>query len=272
MIETFFFVPADRQRFLEKIPVIKADNFILDFEDSINVSNIRIALENCNSINNISNFWARPALFRNGKLYLDLIEQLIQMGISKFILPKIENVNQLDELSKLKGIHNCTSILLIESAKAFNDLDDSLNYQNFKFHGLVLGSHDFTNDLQMKYDIEDLKFFRQMIHLKAKAHDIKSIDIASMEIRNESDFKIEVSSGFDIGYRCKMILHPIQLKWLFEMSFFSDNEVQFAKSVIEEFPNLSTEIEAVNFKGRILEKPHIKRILEIVEYVKNEKQ
>jgi citrate lyase subunit beta/citryl-CoA lyase len=266
MIETFFFIPADKSRFINKIPEIKANNFILDFEDSIKSSNLSIALGNISKIKSIEKFWARPTLFNsNNDLELDLIKKIIDLGIKKIIIPKIFKRKHLKSLSKIKGIKDCEFILLIESAEAFNNVDKLLTFKKIKIKGLVLGSHDFVSDLEMKYNVEDLKYFRQTLLIKAKAHNIMPIDIASMEIKNKDGFKEEVLSGFDMGYRSKMILHPSQIDLLDEISFFNKEETMFARNVIEKYPNLTDEIEAVNFEGRILEKPHIKRILEILK-------
>jgi citrate lyase beta subunit len=267
MIETFFFIPADKIRFINKIPEIKANNFILDFEDSIKSSNLNVALNNIINIKSIEDFWARPILFdSNNDLYLDLIKEIIDLGIKKIIIPKIFKRKHLKAISKIKGIQKCEFILLIESAEAFNNVDKLLTFKKIKIKGLVLGSHDFVSDLEMKYNVEDLKYFRQTLLIKAKAHNIMPIDIASMEIKNKTEFKDEVLSGFNMGYRAKMILHPSQIGLLDEISFFNNEETLFAKKVIEKYPNLTEEIEAVNFEGRILEKPHIKRILEILKY------
>lgn len=267
MIETFFFIPADKIRFINKLPEIKASNFILDFEDSIKSSNLSVALKNITNIKNIENFWARPTLFNtNNDLDLNLIKNLIDLGIKKIIIPKIFNRSHLKAISEIKGIKKCEFILLIESAKAFNNVDKLLTFKKINIKGLVLGSHDFVSDLGMKYNVEDLKYFRQTLLIKAKAYHIKPIDIASMEIKNNLEFKEEVLSGFNMGYRAKMILHPSQLELLDEISFFNNDETLFARKVIKKYPNLSDEIEAVNFEGRILERPHIKRILEILRY------
>jgi len=266
MIETFFFVPADKNKFINKIPDIKADNFILDFEDSIKSSNLNIAIDNISRIDGLDKFWVRPFLFRDNKIELKLITKLLSLGVKKIILPKIYKIGQLKKISKISNAQDCEFILLIESAKAFNDIDELISFKGIKIKGLVLGSHDFVNDLEMHYNVEELKYFRQSILVKAKAHGVKPIDIASMEIKNGKAFKDEVLSGFNMGYRAKMILHPSQIDLLEEVSFFSVEEIQFANRVIEKYPNLTEEIEAVNFNGRILEKPHLKRIFEILKY------
>jgi len=145
-----------------------------------------------------------------------------------------------------------------------------ISFEGLNIKGLTLGSHDFVNDLEMRYSIEELKVYRQNILLYARAYDLKPIDIASMEIKKINSFKDEVLSGFNMGYRAKMFLHPSQLDAIKEIDFFTEEEVYFAMEVMKEFPNISNEIGTIKFKGRILEKPHIKRILEIVNYKKYE--
>lgn len=268
MVESFFFIPADKTKFINKIPEIEADHFILDFEDSIKTSNINEAIENVKKIPQINKFWARPALFEKKNLKLDLFQKLLDIGIRNMVLPKIEERKQLKNIAKIKGAENCKFILLIESAKAFENINKLVTFRKINITGLVLGSHDFANDLMMKYDMRYLNHFRQELLVKSKAYNIKPIDIASMDINDTKRYKEEVLSGFEMGYRAKMILHPTQIISLNEIKYFTDDEVAFAKEVIKEYPKLSNEIEAVNFNGRILEKPHIERIIEVLKYAK----
>lgn len=271
MIESYFFIPTDKIEFINKLPELKADYFILDFEDSIKSTSLDLAFENIKKLNNIEKFWVRPFLFnQNGEFDLRLIIELIETGYRRFILPKIFDVSHLNEIANIKGSHLCEFILLIESAKAFVNIEKLLSYKSLRIIGVTLGSHDFVNDLGMRYNIGDLKHYRQNILLYARAYNLKPIDIASMDIKNIDSFKGEVLSGFNMGYRAKMFLHPVQLETIQEIEFFAKEEVSFAKEVLKEFPNISHEMGAIKFKGRILEKPHIKRIIEIVNFKKYE--
>ena len=267
MIESYFFIPTDKLKFINKIPEIKADYFILDFEDSVETTSLNLAFENVKSLNNIEKFWARPFLFnQKEELDLRLITDLIEIGVRKFVLPKIFEKSHLKKIANIGGSHLCEFIILIESAKAYVNIEKLLSFKKLRITAVTLGSHDFVNDLEMRYNIEDLKVFRQNILLYAKAYNLKSIDIASMDIKKISSFKEEVLSGYNMGYRAKMFLHPSQLDAIKEIDFFTKEEVCFAKEVMKEFPNISHEMGAIKFKGRILEKPHIKRILEIVNF------
>ena len=266
MIDTYFYIPADRVKFINKIPEINATSFILDFEDSIQFSKLDLALENISQIQNLNNFWARPIIFDNkNNLDLSLIKKIINLGVTKFVLPKISKKKHLKAISKLESIDKCKVILLIESAEALNNIDKLLTFKKINIEGVALGSHDFVNDLEMKYTLENLKYFRQKILIKAKTYGIQPIDIASMDIKNKEAFKLEALTGFNMGYRSKMILHPSQIDFLDEVLFFNQEEIMFARKVIQKYPNLNHEIEALNFEGIILEKPHVNRILEIIK-------
>ena len=105
MIDTYFYIPADRVKFINKIPEINATSFILDFEDSIQFSKLDLALENISQIQNLDDFWARPIIFDNkNNLDLSLIKKIINLGITKFVLPKISKKKHLKAISKLQSI------------------------------------------------------------------------------------------------------------------------------------------------------------------------
>lgn len=266
MIETYFFIPANKHRFIEKIPEISADNFVLDFEDALS-NDFDLAFDNVEKLTNKDFFWVRPTLFDKGNnLDTKVLKKLISLGFKNFILPKVETVDEMEVISNFSFSKENKFILLIESAKAYLNIKSLLETQ-LNIVGISLGSHDFFNDLGMKYSLKNLKRFRENIHLFARAYKIESIDVASMLIEDVKEFKEEVLTGFQMGYRSKFILHPKQLEAMNEMLFFDDDEVAFAKKVLSGKPNLTSEIGVLNIDGRILEKPHVKRILEIKKWI-----
>lgn len=266
MIKTYFFIPANKHRFIEKIPEISADNFVLDFEDALN-NDFDLAFDNVEKLNNKENFWVRPILF-DGDNNLDtkVLKKLVSLGFKNFILPKVETIDEMEIISNFSFSKENKFILLIESAKAYLNIKNLLGTQ-LNITGISLGSHDFFNDLGMKYSLKNLKRFRENIHLFARAYEIESIDVASMLIEDTREFKEEVLTGFQMGYRSKFILHPKQLEEIEEMIFFDKDEIVFAEKVLSKIPNLTNEIGVLNIEGRILEKPHVKRILEIKKWI-----
>lgn len=267
MIESYFFIPANKSRFINKIPHIKADYFILDFEDSLN-NDLETAFSNVGHLTNREKYWVRPLLFSNeDKLQVDILKRLIDLKFTKFVLPKIKSHADLLELSKISFPDHSEFIILIESAEAYVNISEILSLNKLNITGISLGSHDFFKDLNMRYSLENLKRFREDILIHAKAFGVKPIDIASMDIKDLAAFQKETLFGFEMGYRSKFFLHPDQLDSVKKILLYNEEEIAFVKKVLKRFPNLSNEIGVLNIDGQILEKPHVKRILEIKKWV-----
>jgi citrate lyase subunit beta/citryl-CoA lyase len=118
--------------------------------------------------------------------------------------------------------------------------------------------------MNARYEYESYRFAQDFVLNLAKSYALEAIDTASMEIDDKDDFSNEVKRGFDKGYRSKFILHPRQLEYLDGIEYFSQNEINFARMVCEKI-NLD-DFDAVKIEGKVLEKPHINRIKEILKY------
>ena len=136
--------------------------------------------------------------------------------------------------------------------------------------GVGFGSHDYCNVMQIKPTPKNLYYARNQILLMARAYNITAVDIISMETEREDVFIEEALDGFEMGYRDKFILHPVQLEWLGHVNYYTDEEVNDAINIhgkILEAKKLGTSIIVVD--GQAYEKPHIQRIQTIVEWSKH---
>lgn len=274
MLSTFFFIPAHKKDFLEKIDAIHADCFILDIEESVSKNNKGLALDNLRSIEIQDNYWVRPDLNYTSKgIDISCISACLKLGYNKFVLPKISSLKELNIISENRDIasrRDLEFILLVENPLCLVQLQEILSMSSIKITGLALGSHDYTLSTGMEHKLENLMFARQQILNFAKAYKLLAIDIVSMNISNEGAFVEECKNGFSLGYDAKFLIHPTQLDWLNKIAFFSDEEITIAQEVynkIESFDSL--EFAVVEHKGCVYEKPHLNRIKKIIEWNKN---
>ncbi len=125
-------------------------------------------------------------------------------------------------------------------------------------------NHDYFSAMNARYEYESYRYAHDFVLNLAKSFAVEAIDIASMDIDDEVNFSIEVKRGFDKGYRSKFILHPRQLEYLDEIEYFTQDEIDFARMVSKKI-NID-DFDAVKIDGKVLEKPHINRIKEILKY------
>ena len=130
--------------------------------------------------------------------------------------------------------------------------------------GIGLGSHDYTDVIGMKHSLEYLSYARNHVLNMGKAHNLITIDIASMNIKDDQNFKDECLDAFNMGYDGKFILHPNQLNLLNEVEYYSSTEIDEAKKVYLDICKIADDSEAIIYiDGKVYEKAHIKRIKKI---------
>lgn len=274
MLKSYFFIPANRIDFIKKINKINADKFVLDFEDTVSDNSFHLALKNVEKFKEKSSFFIRPKLYTdNYEFSLKNLSDLLKMGFKNLIIPKISDVNELSEINECisnKGLFSLNEhsiIILIENPKALNNLPKLLDFKGIKINGVGLGSHDYAKTMGMKHTLENLYFARFYILNIAKTYEIEPIDIASMNISDEIEFDKEIKSGFELGFESKFIIHPFQLTRINEFKYYDEEEISEAKLIFEKINQSSNEsLDVIKIGGKVIEKPHLSRILKIIEW------
>lgn len=277
MLKTFFFIPANNKKFIKKAPSIVANYYIYDLEDSISKNEKSIAIENLRKIQITENTYVRPNLYNDdGTINSKLILELIEIGFKNFLIPKVSDLIQIQALNEIVKISNkrfdkFNFILLIEHPAGIINLTEIIRSKllNIKFVGL--GNYDYSNAMGMKHTLDNLSYARNSILNIAKAHNIEAIDIVSLNLDAEEEFINEVLNGFSMGFDAKFIIHPKQIQVLNKIQFYSDEEIKEALLVYPYILDIKNEkISLKKINGRIYEKPHIKRIINIVNWSKRD--
>jgi len=275
MLHSYFFIPANNPGFISKIAKIEADNFIFDLEDSLSKSEIESGISNLANIKSIEKHFVRPAIIcdEDGDFDFDIFEQLVNIGFTKFIIPKLYRISDLRQLGKdlltrlqtdCKKLH---FILLVEHPACLMSLKEIISEGILNLIGLALGSHDYCNQMNMKHTLDNLAFPRQVILNIAKANNLTAIDIASVNVTNIDEFSDECYHAFSMGFDGKFILHPLQLEALKKVKYYSEVEIEEAHRVFPLIKSLGyDEFKAIKINGKVFERPHLKRILRIISW------
>jgi citrate lyase beta subunit len=275
MLKTYFFIPANNQRFISKSVTLPADYIIYDLEDSIKASEESESLENLKNVEIKNNYYIRPRLFTDDseKLSVELIDKLIHIGFKRFIVSKFYSLKQLAILKEYfngrpdYNYEEFLFILLVEHPAGLQCLKEAITGNFINIDALGLGNHDYCNVMGMKHTIENLYFARQLILNTAKANNLGAIDIVTLDLNNDQKFCDEALNGFSMGFEGKFLIHPRHLELVKQIKYYSDSEVEDAKAVypmILELMQSKTSI--IKLHGKIYEKPHINRILNIINW------
>ncbi len=278
MLKTFFFIPSDKEKFVIKVSSIDADCFVFDLEDAVAKNETKACLERLKRLELHDNYYVRPRIEFNDENIPDLkmLNELINIGFRKFLIPKVSKLEELKYVQKVLMLdenyefENNQFILLVENPLCLMNLKEIVTSKIINITGITLGSHDYTNVVGMKHTAHYLSFARNYVLNVAKAYDLIAIDIASMNISDEEGFSNECLDAFNMGYDAKFVLHPQQLEVLKKTEYFYQEEVKNALEIYEEIKTMDLDkFSVIKVNGKLYERPHLKRIMKIVEWNKN---
>lgn len=269
MFKTFFYIPAYNQRFFSALTKYKPDYFVFDLEDSVSSVKIDDAVQNILQVpsSNIDNIFVR---IRNTEI--SQIDYNVFNIYKNIIIPKIESEKQLDlffsKLSQSFSINLFKFILLFESPMSIINLPKILEIFNERIYGIGFGSHDYCSLANVLHELPYIETPRSLVLLYGKAYNKVCLDIASLVISNYKSFVNECKNGFYMGFDAKPILHPWQFETISSICFYSDEEIKNAKCAFNIYNSLiPSNINAIKVNNKIIEKPNISRINEVINYL-----
>ena len=233
MLKSYFFIPAVNSRFIEKMNSLNANEFVFDFEDAVSETDYKRAIKNVSNIGNIQNYWVRPHLFitatdEEGNIGNELVinnpqlEKLFELGFRKFILPKVETVEQLEDIYNVfqyYEIENFEWILLIESPLAVTNINFLLSNKLHPVKGVTLGINNYLTKSKMCFSYERIKWVNHLLLNAAYTFGVEAIDFADTTIDDIEAFKNNTIESLKMGYTAKIIIHPNQLQILNQLEY-----------------------------------------------------
>lgn len=233
-------------------------------------------MENARNTDGFRNFYYRLSFNpQRPTNQLQYIVSLINDGVTRFVIPKIESTIQLNDIISFLQKHTSDPtllrfIVLIESPKALVCLRDILEIPSVCSIGL--GSHDYCQQMRMEHTEHNLLWPRMYILNYGKAFNKEVIDIASMIIGDDKLFEVECQRAISAGFNGKFIIHPNQLQIMNSMELYSDKELNTALKVRDYIKSLGgiNFFTLANFEGVVVEKTHLDRLRKILKMSGNE--
>ncbi|MDR2010392.1 MAG: hypothetical protein LBQ22_07915 [Bacteroidales bacterium] len=272
MLKTFLFTPANNLKFIRKSEQLSADYLIFDLEDAVLNDEFGVSIENLKTVCLQDKHFARFGFFNDkNQLESEKFEILLNLGFRNFVIPKFIDIEQIKKihafLQDTYFIDKVSFILLIENPVGLLNLFDVLKSRLLNFIGLGLGSHDYCNAMNMEHSLANLYFARQMVLNNAKAFNIIALDIVSTDLEDDNSFREESLNGFRMGFDAKFLIHPKQLDLLKKIKYYTDEEIAEAEKVYERILDIQNQkASVISIDGRVYEKPHVKRIINIVNW------
>jgi len=273
-MESFFFVPANRLDKLDYINDLNLDNIIIDFEDSVVPEQRKKSFTSLLRFNNYNLFWLRIPLREDfeSDLQTEFLIKAHRVGIRKIVLPKIIDSRELVKILEL--FEDVTYLILVEHPKLLIELTNFLvQNENYKrqIYAVGLGSHDLLAFMNVKHDLPQLEYPRKKLQYIAKAYDLKTVDIASMNIVDKEAFQNEISYAINNGFDGKFLIHPRQWEWMKSTLVKRNEDLTWAKKIVSHLPkeyvenSKNMDINPFVIDGEVIEKPHVLRAIKILK-------
>lgn len=267
MLDSYFFVPGDKQRFISKSKDLDATYIVFDLEDSVSTKNKSEGLKNLLEIHaHSSNHYVRIPFLEN-VFNKEELRSLIIHFHGNLVLPKVNSLADIEHLEELVGESlELNIILLIETPKGFINTRKILEKYSSIIKGIGFGSHDFSSIMKMKNTAENLDSYKKHLMVLAKAFEIDFIDSVDIDVQDFEQFKNETIQAFNQGADGKFIIHPEQLRIFNNLTFYSESELKlFNKVYLKMISQDEENIDILKIDGKIFEKPHLAAIKKIIE-------
>jgi len=287
-MRSILFSPADDIKKMIKARSSQADGLIYDLEDSVTFDRKPFArdclkefLGDCNRPRNI---WVRINSLDTGFLEADLKAAAVKL-VSGIILPKCRTGEDVEHVKTHLAQSEKEAGLLQGSMQIIpiaTEVPEALFHINkiakaSRVWGITWGAEDLAaavgayGNKNANGELTPVfEHARTMCLLAARAAGVEPIDAPSM-ILNDDEALIEECrrARFD-GFSGKLAIHPKQIAAIHAAFTPSEEEVQFAQTIIEAFsdnPNSG----AFQLNGQMIDMPHLKmanNIMKLSAYTK----
>jgi citrate lyase subunit beta/citryl-CoA lyase len=249
---SFLYVPANRDKFLDKALGLPADAFILDLEDSVPApekDNARAGVKTYAPKIADNRVWVRVNGLETGLAEADLDAVIGVKGIAGIFLPKVETRDEvlrwdamIAALEKTRNISvgSTRLVLSIESALGLlNAYDMSVaasRVASLSFGGAQDG--DLNTDLGCTWssDGPEMMTARCLALLHARAARFDSpLDGVFADVRDPAGFEKDTALSRRLGYRGRKLIHPSQIEPCNRLYAPSERELDYYARVLEAF-------------------------------------
>jgi citrate lyase subunit beta / citryl-CoA lyase len=271
LARSFLYVPANREKFLEKAIGLPADAFIFDLEDSVPAAekaDARAGVREYAPRIPDNRVWVRVNGLDSGLATDDLNAIVGIAGLAGVFLPKVETreeVTRWDELigAQEKG-HSVEAgaiklVVSIESARgvlnAYDLATAAARVISLTFGGAQDG--DLNTDLGSAWSIDGPEMLHARSHtlLAARAARFDTpLDGVFANVRDAEGFERDTALSRRLGYRGRKLVHPAQIEPCNRLYRPSAAELDYYARVLEAFDQaLAQGSAATTVDGRMID-------------------
>ena len=268
------YIPASKERALDKARSLDVDAIIFDLEDAVTPDAKVEARDTLKAALKEGGYGARAKIIRlNG---LDSAwgredaEAMKDAEADAFLLPKVSSAADVEALAAIIG-KDKDIWAMIETPMGVMKAEEIAAHPQMK--GFVAGTNDLAKELNCRFRADRLPMITSlsMMLLAAKAHGIVAIDGVYNQFKDDEGLAAECAQGRDMGFDGKTLIHPAQVAVCNDAFSPSAEEIDLAERQIAAFEETEASGQGVAVvDGKIVENLHVetaRKILALAEAV-----
>lgn len=282
-LRSALFVPGNRPDRVDKAVQTNADAVIIDLEDAVPLSQkvetrkqVRQKIATCGEKKIIVRVNALHSEFG-----LDDFKEVISNGLSGVMVPKVESpsdIRQIDaivtEIEKKGGIEPGSIFMLplIETARGVENAFAiaSVKTEPDRFFSLSFGAADFALDMGITITLsgEELIYPRARLAVACRAAGLAPpVDTPFMiDLKDRQALEADIRRAIRFGFQGKLCIHPNQVEICNQLFSPTEEEVAYARKVIDTFEKAEAEgVAAIQLEGKFIDYPVVERSRRILK-------
>ncbi len=259
-VRSVLYIPASKERALEKARDLPTDAIIFDLEDAVSPEEKDRARSLLAEELRVQDFGARLRIVRVNGLDTpwgapDLEVFGNHPGVEVVLVPKVNAPADLDAVAALTAKPIWA---MLETAQGCLNAGPIAAHP--RLEGMVMGTNDLAKELGARFRTDRLPLMVGLgaCLLAARAAGNVVVDGVYNAFKDEAGLRAECEQGRDMGFDGKTLIHPAQLAIANEVFAPSDEEVTLARRMIEAYRAARAQGQGVAvLDGRIVENMHV---------------
>ncbi|MCV2894089.1 HpcH/HpaI aldolase/citrate lyase family protein [Lentibacter sp. XHP0401] len=268
------YIPASKERALDKARGLDVDAIIFDLEDAVTPDAKVEARDTLKAALKAGGYGARARIIRLNGLESawgrDDAAAMKDAEADAFLLPKVGSAADVDALAAIIG-KDKDIWAMIETPMGVMRAEEIAAHPQMK--GFVAGTNDLAKELNSRFRADRLPMITSlsMMLLAAKAHGIVAVDGVYNQFKDDDGLRAECEQGRDMGFDGKTLIHPAQVEVCNAAFSPSEAEIDLARRQIAAFEESEASGQGVAVvDGKIVENLHVetaRKILALAEAV-----
>lgn len=252
------YIPASKERALEKARAMTIDAIIFDLEDAV-APEEKVTARATLAEALTTSYGNRVRIVRINSLDtewgLEDAKAAAQMDCDAILLPKVDSPAQLDALA---AITDKPLWAMMETPMGMLNAKDIAAHP--RLQGMVMGTNDLAKELNARFRADRLPMITGLglCVLAAKAFGKVVVDGVYNAFKDDEGLKAECEQGRDMGMDGKTLIHPAQVEITNAAFAPDDKEIDLARRQIEAFEEAKAAGQGVAVvDGKIVENLHV---------------